>query len=525
MALTVSCFNDIKCYNLTAGKSTPQFYEEAYKKKESLRYNKEYRQRIEILQDFEFPSTSSKVRVSPDGQFICAAGDYKPEIKVFDVQELGMKFSRHMDFEVVDFLFLGEDYKKMAVLGSDRTIELHAQYGKHHTVRVPKFGRSLCYDPHSCVLYSGGSSPDVYQLDLEQGQFSAPLPTSLEYVNQVICNPQLPLLACVGGDNGVVECWDVRAPKAASTLQCCYPDDDYTNTRGALCVDWAPNGLMCAVGTNSGVTRLFDVRSHRPLTERDQRNGYPIKQVRFHQPKMGSLLCASLDEKSVKIWDANKSANLLTTIESPEKLNDINFYHDSGLFFVALDRPRVGAYFIPHLGVAPKWCSYLDSMTEELEENQNEQMFDDFQFLTRDTLEQLGAEDLIGSSFLKPYLHGFFMEVKLFSKLKAASEPFAYEEYRKKKIQEKVAEKKKMRVTPRKPKVAVNTALHQKLANDQGEEAEDGAVLSEKSKRAAAKATELLEDARFRALFSNPDFEMEEQEMEETLPKSKKRKI
>jgi ribosome biogenesis protein ENP2 len=41
--------NGIKTYNLSAGKTTPQFMEEAAKKKVSLRYNNEFRRRIEII--------------------------------------------------------------------------------------------------------------------------------------------------------------------------------------------------------------------------------------------------------------------------------------------------------------------------------------------------------------------------------------------------------------------------------------------------------------------------------------------
>jgi ribosome biogenesis protein ENP2 len=40
-----------------------------------------------------------------------------------------------------------------------------------------------------------------------------------------------------------------------------------------------------------------------------------------------------------------------------------------GLILFANDDPKVLQYFVPSLGPAPKWCSHLDSITEELEEN------------------------------------------------------------------------------------------------------------------------------------------------------------
>lgn len=38
----------------------------------------------------------------------------------------------------------------------------------------------------------------------------------------------------------------------------------------------------------------------------------------------------------------------------------------------------VQAYFIPSLGPAPKWCSFLENLTEELEETANSTVYDDY---------------------------------------------------------------------------------------------------------------------------------------------------
>ena len=60
-------------------------------------------------------------------------------------------------------------------------------------------------------------------------------------------------------------------------------------------------------------------------------------------------------------------------------------------------------FFVPSLGPAPKWCSYLDSVTEELEETQHTELFDDFKFVTREELERIGLSLLIGTPQLKVY--------------------------------------------------------------------------------------------------------------------------
>lgn len=46
--------------------------------------------------------------------------------------------------------------------------------------------------------------------------------------------------------------------------------------------------------------------------------------------------------------------------------------------------------FLQVLGPAPKWCSFLDNLTEELEENPETTVYDDYKFVTRKDLENLG---------------------------------------------------------------------------------------------------------------------------------------
>jgi len=54
MSYQISELNGVKIYNLSAGKSTPEFLQEAKKLKTTLKYNKAYRNRIELIQDFDF---------------------------------------------------------------------------------------------------------------------------------------------------------------------------------------------------------------------------------------------------------------------------------------------------------------------------------------------------------------------------------------------------------------------------------------------------------------------------------------
>ena len=91
----------------------------------------EVRKRIELIQDFEMPAISDRLKVSVsnaesrifgnsrisfekvlkgiynllsqvsnDGQYVLATGIYKPRLRCYDLHNLGMKFERCLDSEV-----------------------------------------------------------------------------------------------------------------------------------------------------------------------------------------------------------------------------------------------------------------------------------------------------------------------------------------------------------------------------------------------------------------------------------------
>ena len=128
--------NDVKIYNLSAGKSLPEVSElsetcvtwhvsecdlhflifqwlSSQKKKKLQSKSVDVRRRIELIQDFDMPGLSSNVQVSPDGNFVLATGVYKPRVRCYDLKNLSMKFERCFDSEVVRFLILSQDYSKV----------------------------------------------------------------------------------------------------------------------------------------------------------------------------------------------------------------------------------------------------------------------------------------------------------------------------------------------------------------------------------------------------------------------------
>jgi len=59
---------------------------------------------IELIQGFDFPEASIRVKTTRDGHHAIATGTYKPQIRVWDLDQLSQKFERHGDTENVDFI-------------------------------------------------------------------------------------------------------------------------------------------------------------------------------------------------------------------------------------------------------------------------------------------------------------------------------------------------------------------------------------------------------------------------------------
>lgn len=83
-----------------------------------------------------------------------------------------------------------------------------------------------------------------------------------------------------------------------------------------------------------------------------------------------------------QIWD-EATGRGYTTIESPDgDINDVCVWPGSGLLAIAGDCTRVHAHFVPSLGPAPAWASFLESLTEEMEESAAPAVYDDYRWGT-----------------------------------------------------------------------------------------------------------------------------------------------
>ena len=497
---TINEINGIKIYNLSAGKTLPQFLEEANKRKKSLKLDQDFRRRIELIQDFDFPVACSQVQMSPDQLYIIATGIYPPTIKIFETSQLSLKCSRGIDSEVVKFNILEEDYTKLAFACADRTIEFHAQYGKHYKTRVPKFPRDMVYNAANCDLIIAAAGNEIYRMNLEEGKFLNPLQSSSESVNTLAYNKNLSLLLD-GGSDGLLEMWDYRQREKIAGIR-------FPSPITCLSIN-EDSPIKYAIGNESGLVSIFDLRYEKNIINLQHQYQEPIKSITFHDSSRNILSC---DKKILKIFNQD-TGKIFTNIEPKEEINSFELVKNSGLIFIAGEGTRIGTYFLPALDAAPKWCHYIENVTEELEEELVDKVYDEFKFVSHEDLEKLNATNLIGSKYLKQYMHGYLLHTKLYQKLESINDPFAYEKYRKELVRNKLEDKRKNRILGEgRQKVKVNEEFVKQL--------EAKKVVNKKQ---VDIKKEVIESERFQKMFEDPRFSID-MKSEEYLRNNPQRK-
>ncbi|KAL4068613.1 WD40-repeat-containing domain protein [Scleroderma yunnanense] len=519
---------------------------------------------IELIQGFEFPEASNKVKTTRDGRHAIATGTYKPQMRVWDLDELTMKFERHTDVENVDFIILSDDWTKTIHLQNDRSVELHTQGGSHYRTRIPRFGRSLAYHFPSCDALISASGNEIYRLNLEQGKFLNPIvldPSDGDPILGVNCidiNPAHQLLGFGIDGNPSVQFWDPRSrsrvgllnlpqgriSRTTSRAKVALPGvDDEESTSGSLAVTAIASrsdGLSYAVGTSTGHTLLYDIRSPRSFAIKDQGYGLPLKCVTWIEGgsrMAGDGMILTADKKVVKIWDRNTPSSNFVSVTPATDLNHIHHIPGSGLLLTANEGIQMAAYYIPQLGPAPRWATFLENVTEEMEDQSTRNVYEDYKFVERNELRALGLDHLIGTPALKPYMHGYFVSLKLYDTARVIANPFAYAEHREKLVKERMEKLADTRIRTRKDgagaSVKVNKALAEKIQRDadrekrkeekkrtkkakQRVEGEDDAMAIDEETRDAVPVT-LLNDPRFKELFENPEFAVDEDSREYAL--------
>ncbi|KAM3441178.1 hypothetical protein MY4824_001629 [Beauveria thailandica] len=484
----------------------------ARRRKRSLKNDAEYQSRVELLQDFEFEEASSCIRISEDGDWVMSTGTYKPQIHVHNLPQLGLSFARHTNSLNHSFVLLSTDYTKSLHLQTDRRIEFHTPMGCHYEVRLPRYGRDIKYDRNAtealipAVGIDADGKGEVFRMNLEAGRFMKSYQIEVGgdddltggglqggihvgSVNVAAIAERSHNLLAFGTSIGTVEFWDPRSKSRVALLA--GHDGEVT------ALDFNESGLSLATGSSTGMVQLFDLRRPTPMLKKDHGYGFPVQNLKHMTTSSQEKKVMSADKRIIKIWD-EKDGEPWTSVEPAVDLNDVAWCKDSGMLLTANEGPQQHAFFVPQLGPAPKWCSFLDNMVEEMAEEVRTETYDNYKFLSLPELKQLSLDHLVGkSNLLRPYMHGYFVASKLYEQAKLIANPYAFEEERTRRIKEKIEKERASRIRGSK-KVKVNQRVVDRLLKKQENRGEVDTKAG------------LLGDSRFSKLFEDEEYKVDE---------------
>lgn len=570
----------------------------ARKRKRSLKNDPEYASRIELLQDFEFEEASQCVRVSDDGQWVMSTGTsstvrlyacflpclshssslstdgppgtYKPQIHTHYLPHLSLSFARHTISLNTTFLLLSTDYSKSLHLQADRSLEFHTPLGCHHTTRLPRYGRDLKYDKRSAealipaVGVNESGNGEVFRLNLEVGRYMRGYEVDVGgddftssgggalqggigagSVNSAAIAEDSHGLLAFGTSLGTVEFWDPRTRGRVSILQSPRQSSPIEDRQEITALEFDRAGLGIATGSSTGLIHLYDLRSPAPLLRKDQGYGYPIQALIYltsstsTRAQTAESKILSADKRIIKIWD-QRDGSPWTSVEPAVDINSVAWCKDSGMILTANEGRQQHSFLIPQLGPAPKWCSFLDNLVEEMAEDPSDpnaytsqkagEIYDNYKFLTMQQLQSLNLAHLVGTtSLLRPYMHGYFVAQRLYEEAKLIADPFVWEEEQNKRVKDNINTERESRIRGNKKVTAkVNKRLAEKLlertereerrqAKRLFEKGEDDTMVEDATATAVVEGKpsgSLLADPRFAKLFQDEDFAIDERSRE-----------
>jgi len=132
-------------------------------------------------------------------------------------------------------------------------------------------------------------------------------------VNIANVNPAHQLFAFGIEGNGTVQFWDPRSRSRVGLLSLpisplMHVGSGASPSLSATAIASRSDGLSYAIGTSTGHTLLYDIRSPRSYATKDQGYGLPIKSVEWIEGGgrvAGEGMVISADGKVVKLWDRN----------------------------------------------------------------------------------------------------------------------------------------------------------------------------------------------------------------------------
>lgn len=433
-------------------------------------------------------------------------------------------------------------------------------------MRLPRYGRDLVYDRQStealvpAVGVNQDGSGEVFRLNLEAGRYMRSFEVDVGgddfnstgggtlqggintgSVNTGAIAEESHNLLAFGTSIGTVELWDSRARGRAGILLPPTQSQPGEMRHEITALEFDRSGLNLGTGSSNGLMHLYDLRSPVPYLKKDQGYGYPIHTLKFLNPSSRTReqtmepKILSSDKRIIKIWDP-RNGDPWTSVEPAVDINSVAWCQDSGMILTANEGRQQHAFFIPQLGPAPKWCSFLDNLVEEMAEDPNDPQaftggnqatsaYDNYKFLTVAQLRTLNLDHLIGrTNLLRPYMHGYFVAQRLYEEARLITNPYIWEEERAKRVKEKIDQERESRIRgKKKAAVKVNRKLAEKLLDKQekaerrnakrvldqgGDEKMEDAPAADTTTTTSGKG--LLGDSRFKQMFEDEEFAVDE---------------
>ncbi|KAL3315354.1 Nucleolar protein 10 [Cichlidogyrus casuarinus] len=416
--------NGVKVYNLTSYFKLPEWASRSEKRK-YFKKDPNAAKNFQLIQELEMPDSSTYVTCSPDQQYLFLLGRYKPRVRCYELNNLSMKFDRCVDYLPLHMTFFSEDYSKFALVQEDRWIDVHYAGGHFFKFRIPKPGIDSCYCPYSCDLFITSSQNYIYRMNLHEGRFNTPIqvpvPKNSKFSFTASAYDNYYNILMASSTLGRVDGWDTRCSDRIFGLDV---SSHALRPEEFASLERKPGQISCtsllykdstniAVGTGQGMVHIYDIRQNKkPWHTRDTGYRSPVKSLAIHDDKLLAMV-----SHCVKIWNIDDGKIFVGFDTGSYKLNSMHHMKNTGLVFLANEAPKCMTYFIPLLGEAPSWAHHLDQLVYEFEPEATA-MYDGYKFLTRQQLSEYGMLDLIGSSFLRAYMHGYFISVSLFEKIR-----------------------------------------------------------------------------------------------------------
>ena len=371
-------------------------------------------------------------------------------------------------------------------LQADRTLEFHTPQGCHYVARIPRYGRDLKYAKNTtealvpAVGLNESGKGEVFRLHLEYGKFMRSFEIDLpenDYnpglfegqeagdhaVNTAAIAEASHNLLAFGTSAGTVEFWDPRVRDRIGMIPTFAHSDFSNKAQETTALEFHNSGLSIACGSSAGLIHLYDLRSPiPPLLKKQHGLQAPIKALIHLTPSSRTRVQSdeprilSADSRTIRIWNS-QTGDPWTSVEPSVELNSVVWCKDSGMILTANEGRQQHIFLVPQLGPAPKWCSFLDNLVEEMAEDSNDpnafanpsrgEVYENYKFLTQSQLNALNLSHLIGTtSLMRPYMHGYFVAQNLYEEAKLINDPFVFDAQRARKVRERIEKERESRI-------------------------------------------------------------------------------